>query len=65
MNRNIFERTLVEGFRTGKVETLAVTSQCRRFFVGTNEGALILYETNTRRSTAESMLIFLYFIQLL
>lgn len=44
MNRKVFDRTIIEGYRTSKTESIAVTSHGRRMFVSTNEGTILLYE---------------------
>lgn len=45
MQRNVFERHPVDGFRTSKVESISVTGQGKRLFAGTSEGNLIVYES--------------------
>ncbi|KAJ1443435.1 hypothetical protein B484DRAFT_6762 [Ochromonadaceae sp. CCMP2298] len=44
MQRTVFERTPIEGYRTAKTEGIAVTSHGRRMFAGTSDGSVLLYE---------------------
>ena len=44
MQRHAFERSVSDGFRTTKVESIVSTLQGRRLFVGTSDGFLTLYE---------------------
>lgn len=44
MQRHVFERSVSDGFRTTKVESIVSTLQGRRLFVGTSDGFLTLYE---------------------
>lgn len=52
MQRNVFERHPVDGFRTSKVESISVTGQGRRLFAGTSEGNLILYESRIENTAS-------------
>ena len=46
-SRVVYEKTTVDGFRTPRTETMAVSLSAhgsgQRLFVGTNEGQLVLY----------------------
>jgi hypothetical protein len=44
MQRAVFDRSIIDGYRTAKTETIAVTAHGRRMIAGTSEGALVLYE---------------------
>jgi hypothetical protein len=44
MQRPVFERTIIDGFKSPKTETVAMTSVGKRMFAGTNDGTLALYE---------------------
>ncbi len=44
MQRIVFERNPVDGFRSTRTETIAMTSAGKRLFAGTNDGSLVLYE---------------------
>jgi hypothetical protein len=44
MQRAVFEKSQVDGFRTTRVETIACIPSGKNIFVGTFDGSLILYE---------------------
>jgi hypothetical protein len=44
MQRTVFEKFDIDGFRTSKVETLALAASGQRLFVGTSDGSMILYD---------------------
>jgi hypothetical protein len=44
MQRPVFERSIIDGFKSPKTETIAMTSVGKRMFSGTNDGTLNLYE---------------------
>ena len=47
MQRPVFEKIGFDGFRTNRVESIAVTNYGHKLFVGTNDGALIVYDCQT------------------
>jgi len=44
IQRKAFDRAIIDGFRTSKTESIAMTAHGRRMFVGTSDGMLLLYE---------------------
>ncbi len=52
MQRIAFDRSVSDGFRTAKVESIVSTLQGRRLFVGTADGFLTLYECRQDHSVA-------------
>jgi hypothetical protein len=50
MQRVAFDRSVSDGFRTAKVESIVTTLQGRRLFVGTSDGFLTLYECRQDQS---------------
>lgn len=44
MQRPVFERSIIEGFKTPRTESIAMTTAGKRLFAGTNDGQLMLYE---------------------
>lgn len=54
MQRIAFDRSVSDGFRTTKVESIVSTLQGRRLFVGTADGFLTLYECRQDHSVAGS-----------
>lgn len=46
MQRTVFERAQLDGFRTQRVETIALSSAAQqlRLFAGTSEGTLVMYD---------------------
>jgi hypothetical protein len=51
MNRVVFERSLCDGFRTTKVETITNSLNGRRLVVGTNDGSVVAYECRQESSS--------------
>ena len=56
--RQVFDRCIIDGYRTSKTESIAMTARGRRMFVGTSDGMLLLYEcrpdtVGTTSSTVE------------
>lgn len=45
MQRAVFDRSIIDGYRTSKTESIAVTLQGRRMFSGTSDGSVVMYET--------------------
>ena len=54
MQRVAFDRSVSDGFRTAKVESIVTTLQGRRLFVGTSDGFLTLYECRQDQSVVGS-----------
>ena len=50
MQRIVFDKTAVDGFRTTRVESIAMTNYGHRLFVGTSDGALVVYDYQTSLS---------------
>ncbi len=59
MQRPVFERSIVDGFKSPKTESVAMTSTGKRMFAGTSDGTLVLYEC--RPDSSGSMLIIDFF----
>lgn len=55
MQRIIFERSVCDGFRTSKVESIANSTEGKKLFVGTNDGLLVLYECRQDSSSLGMM----------
>jgi hypothetical protein len=51
MNRVVFERSLCDGFRTTKVESVVSSLYGKRIFVGSNDGSLVAYECRQENSS--------------
>jgi len=51
MHRVVVERSVCDGFRTSKVEAVVNTGGGRKIFVGTGEGAIMLYECKQELSS--------------
>ena len=45
MQRAVFDRSIVDGYRTSKTENIAATLQGRRLFSGTSDGSVVMYDT--------------------
>jgi hypothetical protein len=46
MQRLVYEKYQVEGFRSQKVDSIAFTPTGRTLFAGSAEGALLIYQFN-------------------
>lgn len=44
MQRAVFDRSIIDGYRTSKTESIAVTAHGRRMFAGTSDGAIVVYD---------------------
>lgn len=44
MQRPVFERSIIEGLRTPRTESIAMATAGKRLFAGSNDGSLWLYE---------------------
>jgi hypothetical protein len=51
MQRVVLERSVCDGFRTSKVEAVVNTGGGRKIFIGTGEGAILLYECKQEMSS--------------
>jgi hypothetical protein len=51
MNRVVFERSLCDGFRTTKVESMISSLYGKKIFVGTNDGSLVAYDCRQESSS--------------
>lgn len=51
LNRTVFDKILTDGFKTSKVESIAVGSNGKRMFVGTSDGNLLAYDFQTSLSS--------------
>jgi len=58
MQRAVFDRSIVDGYRTSKTEGIAVTALGRKLFAGTGDGSIVLYDCkpDTVGSTSTSSL---------
>lgn len=61
MQRIVFEKIPMEGFRTSKVESIAVCKNGHRLYAGTSDGALIAYDCQTSLSCKSIDVIDVYF----
>ena len=44
MQRVVYEKAQVEGFKTSRTESIAVSFGGQRLFAGTTDGTIVLYE---------------------
>lgn len=60
MQRAVFDRSIIDGYRTSKTESIAVTAHGRRMFAGTSDGAIVVYDCrpDTVGSTSKGTLPF-------
>jgi hypothetical protein len=42
--RAVFDRSIIEGYRTAKTDAIAVAAQGRRLFSGTSDGSIVMYD---------------------
>ena len=47
MQRSVYEKIPMDGFRTNRVESIAVCNSGHRLFAGTSDGAMVVYDCQT------------------
>lgn len=58
--RAVFDRSIIEGYRTAKTDAIAVAAQGRRLFSGTSDGSVVMYDCklDTIGTTSKTLLWF-------
>ena len=58
MQRAVFDRSVIDGYRTSKTETVAVSLSGRRLFIGTSDGSVVMYDGKLDSTSKFSALLY-------